>query len=331
MSNCNGRIPLIAVVGCTAGGKSALALSLAQRFGGEVISCDSMQVYREMDIGTAKPTPEQMQGIAHRMIDILPPDAPFSVGEYVRMAKAEIAQTVARGNLPIVCGGTGLYLDALLRGQTPPPTDTDPAFRAELTAFAQQNGNEALHARLAASDPESAAAIHPNNVRRVIRALEILHTTGKTKSETDRLSLVPPSEYDACVLGLRYADRGVLYARIDRRVEEMFDRGLCEETRRLRGQGVFERSPTAAQAIGYKELFPYLDGLESRRDALLRLQSATRHYAKRQMTWFYAKNYIRWIEMTENGAERPYTQVVAEAEQILTDAGFVPVGSQNGK
>ena len=123
----------------------------------------------------------------------------------------------------------------------------------------------------------------------------------------------------------------MLYARIDRRVEEMFDRGLCEETRRLHGQGVFERSPTAAQAIGYKELFPYLDGLESRQDALLRLQSATRRYAKRQMTWFYAKSYIRWIEMTENGTERPYTQVVADAEQILTDAGFVPVGSQSGK
>ncbi|MBQ5772088.1 MAG: tRNA (adenosine(37)-N6)-dimethylallyltransferase MiaA, partial [Clostridia bacterium] len=184
---------LLAIVGPTASGKTSLSILLAKRLGGEILSCDSMQIYRGMDIGTAKPTEQEKAGVPHHLLDLADADTPFSCAEYVKAASSVIDELSAKGSLPVLCGGTGLYLDALLRGGGFEETDTDPALREELFAFAAQHGNHALHERLAAIDPESAAAIHENNVKRVVRALEIHHTSGITKSEADRRSRIPES------------------------------------------------------------------------------------------------------------------------------------------
>lgn len=295
---------IIAIVGCTASGKTSLSVELAKRLGGEIVSCDSMQIYRGMDVGTAKPDMAERAGIPHHLIDVADPCAPagYSCADYVRDARAAVDDILSRGRLPILCGGTGLYLDAFLRGGSFTVTETDPALRQELADFAAREGNDALHARLASLDPESAAAIHPNNVKRVIRALEICLTTGRRKSELDNESRLIECPYDARVIGLRYHDRSVLYGRIDRRVDMMLEAGLVEETRRLREAGVFDVCSTAAQAIGYKELFPYLDGQASLAEVTDVLKLATRHYAKRQMTWFGAKDYVRWVDMDREDA-----------------------------
>jgi len=307
------KIRLLAVVGSTASGKSALAVALAKALDGEIVSCDSMQIYRRMNIGTAKPSLEEQGGVVHHLIDFVDPECSFSCAEYVEHAKAAVAEIAGRGKLPILCGGTGLYLDSLLRGGGFEETVTDPALREELFAYAAQNGNEALHERLAQVDPESAASIHPNNVKRVVRALEIYRTTGTTKTEADRRSVEGESPYDATVIGLRYADRSILYERIDRRVDAMLAAGLLEETRRLQADGVFEKNATAAQAIGYKELLGYLRGEESKESCVESLKRATRRYAKRQITWFGAKPYVRWIDLTDESGMRPFADVLARA------------------
>ena len=310
------KIKILAVVGSTASGKSALAVALAKELGGEIVSCDSMQIYRRMNIGTAKPTPEEQEGVAHHLIDFVEPDRAFSCAEYVECAKRAVAEIASRGKLPILCGGTGLYLDAFLRGGGFEETETDPAMREELFAYAAENGNEALHARLAEVDPESAEAIHPNNVKRVVRALEIYRTTGMTKTEADRRSREIDSPYEATVIGLRYDAREILYARIDRRVDLMLEAGLLEETRALLSEGVFEKNATAAQAIGYKELLGYLRGEETLDASVESLKRATRRYAKRQITWFGAKTYVRWLDMTEEGQQKPFDAILADALKI---------------
>ena len=311
------HIRILAVVGSTASGKTALAVALAKRLGGEVISCDSMQIYRRMSIGTAKPTPEEMDGVPHHLLDFVEPDCAFSCAEYVELARDCIARIAARGRLPILCGGTGLYLDALLRGGEFEESASSPSLRQELLALAEEQGAHALHERLRRVDPESADAIHENNVKRVVRALEIFETTGLTKTELDRRSREVASPYDATVLGLRYADRELLYERIDRRVDAMLRQGLCEETQALLEEGVFEVNRTAAQAIGYKELLPYLRG-ECTRDAAVEcLKGATRRYAKRQMTWFRARDYVRWIDAVDEGGVRPLDAILEDALRIL--------------
>ena len=310
------KIRILAVVGPTASGKSALAVKLAQACGGEVVSCDSMQIYRRMDIGTAKPTREECMGIPHHLIDCVEPDAPYSCADYVQDAQKTISDIAARGKMPIVCGGTGLYLDALLRGGNFEQTKGDPDLRASLLAYAKENGNSALHARLAAIDPEAAEAIHPNNVKRVIRAIEIYECTDMTKTQADVRSREPSSPYDATVLGLRFPERELLYARIDRRVDQMMSSGLLDETRRLLDTGVFEVNATAAQAIGYKELLGYLRGEEPLEAAVERLKTATRRYAKRQMTWFSAKEYVQWIDVTREGVMRSIEDILKEAREI---------------
>lgn len=311
------KIKLLAVVGPTASGKTALSVKLAKALGGEIVSCDSMQIYRRMDVGTAKPTAEEQCGVAHHLFDIAEPDKAYSCADYVRDAKAAIQEISARGRLPILCGGTGLYLDSLLRGGNFEETVTDLALREELQAFAQAHGNHALHERLAEVDPESAEAIHENNVKRVIRALEIYLTTGMTKTEADLRSRRFASPYDATVIGLRFEDRDLLYSRIDRRVEEMMQNGLLDETRRLLAEGVFERNSTAAQAIGYKELIGYLQGESDLAESVEILKRATRRYAKRQLTWFGAKDYVRWITLDQNGEMRDGEDILQAAHNLI--------------
>ena len=310
------KTKLLAVVGPTAGGKTALSIALAHRLGGEIISCDSMQIYRGMSIGTAKPTAEEMQGIPHHLLDIADPTESFSVNDYVLAAERAVQDILSRGRLPIFCGGTGLYLDAFLRGGLPETPAADPALRAELQALADERGEDFLHAELAAVDPESAAATHPNNVRRVIRALEIYRLTGTPKSEWDRRSREAPSHYNAAVLGLNFSDRSLLYSRIEQRVEEMLRMGLLQETQALLHSGVFEASPTAAAAIGYKELLPYLRGECTLEAAVTELKTATRRYAKRQMTWFCARPYVRWIEMSDAKGLRKSEEIVNNAIEL---------------
>ena len=285
---------VMAVVGPTAVGKSDYAVELALRLGGEIISCDSMQVYRGMDIGTAKPTAAEMRGVPHHLIDVAEPEEPFSVADYVSAARKAVDEISARNKIPIFCGGTGLYLDRFLcGGLSAPDVPEDPDLRRELAAFAASHGNDALHAVLRECDPVSADAIHPNNVKRVIRAIEIFRATGTPKSEFDRRSRSVPSPVSAEVIGLS-CPRDELYDRIDRRVDRMIDAGLVEETARLDARGVFTKNATAAQAIGYKEILPYLHGSASLPAAIDELKRATRHYAKRQLTWFKAKDYVKW-------------------------------------
>ena len=304
---------ILAVVGPTASGKTALAVELALRLDGEVISCDSMQIYRGMDVGTAKPTSEEQRGVPHHLLDVVDPAEPFSVSDYVEAAEAAVRDILSRGKLPIFCGGTGLYLDAFLRGGLPESPGADPVLRAQLTALAAERGEDFLHAQLAAVDKESAAAIHKNNLRRVVRALEIYRLTGVPKSEWDKRTRSRPARYNAAVLGLCFADRALLYDRIDRRVDDMAANGLEKECRALFKAGVFDRSSTAAAAIGYKELLPYLRGECGLAEAVSEIKTATRRYAKRQVTWFSAKNYISPLTVDEGGRMRPFGEIAKEA------------------
>ena len=311
---------IYAVVGSTASGKSGLALELCKRLSGELISCDSMQIYRRMNIGTAKPTAEEMAAVRHHMIDIVEPTQAFSCEDYVRLATEAIDDCISRGKLPILCGGTGLYLDALLRGgNSAPDISTEaPEIRKELTERAEREGVLAIHKELEAVDPESAAAIHPNNVKRVIRALEIYLACGVTKSELDRRSKEFESPYDATVIGLKYTDRNILYRRIEDRVDIMLRDGLLEETKALLDEGVFEVNSTAAQAIGYKELLGYLSGNESLGTAVDSLKTATRRYAKRQITWFSAKPYVKWLCMDGDDGMKTFEEIVNNASLLFS-------------
>ena len=306
------KIKVIAVTGPTASGKSALALSLAERLDGEIVSLDSMQIYRGMDIGTAKPTRDEQAAVPHHMIDILDPDESFSAADYAILAEKAIADVAARGKTPILCGGTGLYLEALRTARHGESMPTDDAFRLEMRALAEKEGNAVLHERLRAIDPESAEAIHPNNVTRVIRALEIYRLTGKPKSVFDREA--PKENPRLCVLNLTltYHSRELLYSRIDARVEMMMKEGLLEETKRLLLSGALKRGSTASAAIGYKECLGALSGEMTESEAAEALKLATRHYAKRQITWFSAKEHTPVYADGETGMRR--------SEDILSDA-----------
>lgn len=278
----------IAVIGPTASGKTALSLALAARLDAEIVVCDSMQIYRGMNIGTAKPTAAEIALCPHHLVDLVTPDTPYSASDYADAAMAAVRDITARGKLPIFCGGTGLYLDAVRTGRhtaaAPPP---DPALRASLLEKAQTpEGRTALYRSLCEVDPDAAAATHPNNVHRVVRALEIYLTTGKTKTAVDRLAPTVNPELSLYIVEPVFENREALYARIDARVDAMMAAGLLEETRRLLDAGVFAVNATAAGAIGYKELLPYLDGLCPLETAVETLKRATRRYAKRQMTYF---------------------------------------------
>lgn len=320
MTGANEKIPVIAVVGPTASGKTALSIGLAKATGGEIISCDSMQIYCGMDIGTAKPDDAEKCGIPHHMIDVAEPDTEFSCADYASRAAECIYGIASRKKTPIFCGGTGLYLDSVLRGVRDDGAEKDPAFRDEMATFASEYGNEALHEKLREVDPKAADSIHPNNVRRVIRALEVYHTTGKTKTELDVLSRHNDPRFDPTVLYLTYSNRDLLYERIDRRVDMMFEAGLADEVKSLLDKGFLSEDTTAGQAIGYKETVLYLRGLITEDEAKERIKLATRHYAKRQMTWFSArKDYIPF-EMTEDGQTViPTDAAVKKALEIISE------------
>ena len=299
MSENTRKTKVVAVVGPTASGKTALSIELAKKFGGEIVSCDSMQVYREMNIGTAKPDAAEMDGVKHHMLDFADPKQIYTCADYVRDAQKAIDEIVSNGKIPIICGGTGLYLESLLRGGSFEETETDPEYRQKLEALADEKGNEYIHEMLAKVDPESAAVTHFNNRKRVIRALEIYKCCGIAKSELDRRSRIPESKYDSLTIGLRFNNRELLYERINKRVDLMMETGLEEETRKLLNDGIFDSNGTAKQAIGYKELLGYIKGEMSYTDAVEQLKTATRRYAKRQMTWFSAHGDVQWIDIEE--------------------------------
>ncbi|MBQ9209837.1 MAG: tRNA (adenosine(37)-N6)-dimethylallyltransferase MiaA [Oscillospiraceae bacterium] len=275
-------IKVIVICGPTASGKTKLAVEVAKAFGGEVVSADSMQIYKGLDILTAKPTAEEMQGIPHHMIDFLPPDKGFSVAEYVKMAGECIEDIHARGKLPVIAGGTGLYIDSLVDGIDFESGIADSTLRSQLEEEARTKGKEHMHQRLCALDPKAADSIHPNNLIRVIRAIEINLLTGATVEENKIKSREKGTAYEPLLIGL-FPDRAVLYDRIDRRVDEMMAAGAPEEARR-----VYEKydTRTAFNAIGYKELIPYIRGEASLDECTDNIKLATRHYAKRQLTWF---------------------------------------------
>ena len=286
------KIPVLAVVGPTASGKTGLAIELAKELGGEIVSCDSMQIYRGMKIGTAQPTDEELAAVPHHLVGFQEPSEPFSVSDYVQLAERVIEDIHARGHLPILCGGTGLYARSLLSGLPFDEFGRDDALRARLQAEADEKGTEALYRQLEELDPEAAKKIHPNNRPRLFRALEYCLLSGRKFSDWQKEAAAMPSPYDVCMLGIDYRDRAALYARIDKRVELMFQEGLEEEAR-----AYFTAFPggTSGQAIGYKELFPYFRGdctLEEAKETVCR---ETRHYAKRQLTWFRREKEIHWI------------------------------------
>ncbi len=283
----------LAVAGPTASGKSALAIALAQRLNGEVISVDSMQIYDTISIGTARPSAEEMMGIPHHLLGFLPLSSSYSVAQYVCDAKAVIADVAKRGKLPVLCGGTGLYMQSLIENVTFDQEATqETALRHQLRARAEREGGEALLQELRAVDPETAEKLHPNDKGRIVRALEVYLTTGRTIAQQVKASRAEPPFFDTCLLVLDFRDRQRLYDRIHRRVDSMLENGLLEEAERVLKSPF---APTAMQAIGYKELRPYFDGELSLEEALDNLKKSTRHYAKRQLSWFRRIPYAQFL------------------------------------
>ncbi|MBO2526817.1 MAG: tRNA (adenosine(37)-N6)-dimethylallyltransferase MiaA [Clostridiales bacterium] len=288
---------IICIVGPTATGKTALSVAMAQKYDAEIVSCDSMQLYRGMDIGTAKPSMDEMGGIPHHMMDFLDPRESYSVSRYVSDADRCVQDILQRGKRVIIVGGTGLYVDSLIAGRQFAPFP-ETGRREELTKIAETQGIEVLMERLRQVDPEAAANIHPSNRKRVIRALEIYLETGKTMTQHDLETKQQPNKYDPCWIGLDYVNRETLYRRIDIRVEQMVAQGLVEEVRTLLDTGI-PASATAMQAIGYKELTLFLRGEGEWEHAIDAVKQGSRRYAKRQRTWFRRNGAIHWIELPD--------------------------------
>jgi tRNA dimethylallyltransferase len=285
---------LLVIVGPTAVGKTALSLDLAKTFDGEIISGDSMQVYRDMDIGTAKVSLEEQKEVPHHMIDLIDPDTPFSVQEFQKLARQKIAEISARGRLPMLVGGTGLYIEAVTHDYDLPHVPENPGLRDELRSLAESKGNEYLYRRLSEVDPNAAAKLHPNDLRRIIRALEVYYVTGKPFSSLKGKGTSP---YDALWIGLTMP-RELLYERINRRVDQMIKDGLVEEVKRLKERG-YHLGLTSMQAIGYKEIMSYLNGEMTLDEAVHSIKKGTRKYAKRQLSWFRRLKEIHWFDVTE--------------------------------
>ena len=303
---------IICVVGPTASGKTKLAVQLAKTYDGEVVSCDSMQIYRHMDIGTAKPTLEEMEGVRHHLIDIIEPGEDFSVGKYVQLADACVQDILSRGKTAVIAGGTGLYVDSLISGRTFAPVPQT-GKREALEAQMREAGGEAMLEALRAVDPEAAQRLHPADEKRIIRALEVYEETGKTITQHNLETQAIPPRYRPVWLGLDYADRAVLYRRIDLRVDLMLLAGLLDEIRALLALGV-SPAATAMQAIGYKEFFGALDGSCTLEEAAELCKQRSRNYAKRQLTWFRRNPEIRWLRLT---GQEDFSAVLAAARQNI--------------
>ena len=303
---------IICVVGPTASGKTELALRLAEALGGEVVSCDSMQVYRRMDIGTAKPTAAELARARHHMVDVAEPDEDFSVGKYVPLADACVQDILARGKTVIVAGGTGLYAESLMAGRSFAPVPAT-GVRQRLEARLEAEGGAALLRELAEADPETAARLHPADGKRIVRALEVFLETGMTISRHNALTQSVPPKYNPIWLGLDFEDRAALYARIDRRVERMREAGLDDEVRALLDAGVPDTA-TAMQAIGYKELAACERGETDRAAAYALIKQRSRNYAKRQLTWFRRNGAMHWVR---RGAADTDDTIFAAVRQII--------------
>lgn len=300
------KTPVVVIVGPTAVGKTKTGIELAKAFDGEIVSGDSVQVYRGMDIGSAKVTKEEAEGIPHHLIDICDPDDAMSVAMFQTLARAAIDDIYARGKLPIIVGGTGLYIRSILYDYEFVEQPVDEALRAELERFAEVEGREALHQRLVQLDPERAATIHPNNVRRVVRALEVA-----MQGDTQTTDSAPSEHYDFRLFVL-HADREILYDRINQRVDAMMEAGLVEEVERLLAQGY--RDTQAMRAIGYKEMIPFIDGKMSKENAIDLLKQHTRQFAKRQLTWFRHQFDGIWVDMGRKSFELSYKNIYDEVE-----------------
>ncbi len=314
------KIPLIVVAGATASGKTSLAINLAKEFNGEVVSADSMQIYKYMDIGTAKPTIEEMDGVVHHLIDIVTPDVNFSVAEYTKLAHDAILDITNRGKLPILTGGTGLYINSVVNDVSFEEAEQNKELRSELEELAKTEGAEALHKILQEIDPVSAEKIHENNIKRVIRAIEVFRTTGERLSEHNEKSKEIISRYSPVMMEILW-ERETLYERINKRVDIMIEAGLEDETRRLYEMG-YTKNLTSMQGIGYKEMFEYFDGVWTFDEAIDKIKQYSRNYAKRQNTWFkrddrikrlnpkadYVKNAIELIKKELNFNENRYVE-----------------------
>ncbi|CAM3428630.1 tRNA (adenosine(37)-N6)-dimethylallyltransferase MiaA [Aeromicrobium ponti] len=299
---------LVVLIGPTAVGKTKLSILLAKRFNAEIISGDSMQIYKSMDIGTAKITKEEMEGIPHHLIDIKNPEDPFSAAEFQELVRRKISDITSRGKLPMIVGGTGLYIQSVIYDYQFSDAPSDDEFRQKLEERAEGEGNEALYKELMAIDPESGSKIHPNNIRRVIRALEIYHCTGKTMSDYQE-NQNPELLYDTALIGLTM-DREKLYERINLRVDIMMKEGLLEEVKSLYEQGL--KDCQSIQAIGYKELYEYFNRRVSLEDAIGNLKQNSRRYAKRQLTWFRNKMNVEWFDMSDTADPLEFEKKFAE-------------------
>ena len=311
------KIPVIAVVGPTASGKTSLSIEIAKHFSGQVVSADSMQIYEKMNIATAKPTDDEMQGVPHHLIGFQPIDKKFSVAEYVTLAKNCIEKIHNDGDLPVVAGGTGLYVDSLLQNIQFSKEEDNNELRNELTEMFDQKGAEFMLEALREIDPKTAEKLHLNDKSRIIRALEIYKSTGKTMTEQKILSREEESPFDVLYVGINYRDRNVLYDRINRRVDIMLENGLLDEAKDFYN---IDADKTACQAIGYKELAPYFNGEKTLDECLESLKIETRHYAKRQLTWFRKNENINWVYPDDyESAEDMYKLVFAIIDKFLRE------------
>ncbi len=288
---------ILVITGPTASGKTALGVEMARRIDGEIISADSMQIYKGMDIATAKPTEEEMKNIPHHLISFVERNESFSVADYVVHAAAEAKKIISRGKMPVVVGGTGLYISSFVDNIRFPDIKSDGEIRKRLTDEAHEYGNSVLLERLRSCDPETASELHENNLSRVIRALEVYEITGKKLSEFKKESRMTESPYEFIMTALTYKDREILYGRINKRVDIMIENGLIEESRLIYNES--NNIKTAHQAIGYKELIPYFENAASLEECVEKIKQETRRYAKRQLTWLRRDDRISWIEADE--------------------------------
>ena len=309
---------VLVICGPTASGKTALAAELALRFNGEVVSADSMQVYRRMDIGTAKPTPEEMRGVPHHMIDVADPEENYSVARYVAEAVPIVDGILARGKLPIIAGGTGLYIDNLVAGRQFAPFEPDSGLREQLQARAKESGLPALYAQLQGLDPGAARRIHPNDEKRIIRALEVCLSTGKPLSLHDEETRALPNRYTPLTIALRFGERPWMWERINQRVDNMMTRGLEREVRDLLADRV-SRSCTAMQAIGYKEIAAAISEGRPASVGAEEVKLRSRQYAKRQLTWFRRNREAHWFEWEE---VPNFSAALAFSTQLVTASGL---------